>query len=327
MILGDALAFALAAVALWAGARWLVESAATLAAGAGVSPLVIGLTVVAFGTSAPEFAVTIDAAFAGEADVSVGNVVGSNLFNVGIVLGGIALVHPFRVEESLVRRDAVAMGVATALALVFLANRSVGRLEGALLGIVLVAYLGGLVLDARRPSDENEGERGVGAIGRADVDPVSTVDRSVRSRLRSIGVLLVGLALVVAGGHVLVDTATNVAQAVGISAWVIGVTVVAGGTSVPELATSMAAVRRGDVAIAAGNVVGSNVFNLLGVLGIAAVIHPLAVDPDALIGFALLAGITAVVTVLLATGRRLTRLEGVVLVGLVCAYWGVSLGT
>ncbi|GAB3029915.1 calcium/sodium antiporter [Natronobiforma cellulositropha] len=321
MVLVDVAVFALSAGALWIGAKWVVEAAATLAARAGVSPLVIGLTVVAFGTSAPEFAVTIDAALAGESDVSVGNVVGSNLFNLGVVLGGIALVAPIRVDEPLVRRDAVAMGVATALALVVLANLWVSRLEGALLSAVLLVYLTGLALDARRSaSDRTEGSASTAA------DALVGPTRPQADRVRELLALAVGLGLVVGGGHLLVATASDLARAAGVSPWVVGVTVVAFGTSLPEVATSVAAVRTGAVAIAAGNVVGSNVFNLLGVLGITAVVQPLAADSAALAGLVVLGGLTAITTVTLASGRRLNRLEGALLAGVVLGYWVVTVG-
>ncbi|ELY52930.1 calcium/sodium antiporter [Natronococcus jeotgali] len=324
-LLGPALVLVAATVGLWFGARWLVDAASSLAGAAGVSPLVIGLTVVAFGTSAPELAVSTVAALEGTGDVAVGNVVGSNVFNLGIVLGIVALLRPFRVSQTLVRRDAVAMAAATAIATVILANRVVSRPEGAFLIVLLVGYTVGLAIDAHRqrtvenPSADDGGEFET-ARDRTPLDPS---EPPVRFGLE-IGRLLVGLALVVGGGRALVGAATTIGLAVGISEWTIGVTVVAAGTSLPELVTSVVAVRREAVAIAAGNVVGSNVFNLLGVLGVSATIRPTVVDPAVPASLVWLGVITAAATVVLATGRRLTRLEGLFLLAFAICYWAAS---
>jgi cation:H+ antiporter len=326
-----------ATFALWIGARWLVDAASRLASAAGISPLVVGLTVVAFGTSAPELAVSIAAALEGSGDVSVGNVIGSNVFNLGVVLGVVALLAPFRATEMLVRRDAVAMAVATAIGTVVLANRVVSRLEGIVLLALLVGYLVGLGVTARR---ERADEMGLRSEGDADEPALATQaggdaggtdshasfepdDPPVRLGLEWLR-LLVGLVLVVVGGRLLVDAATTIGLAVGVSEWVIGVTVVAAGTSLPELVTSVVATRRGAVAIAAGNVIGSNVFNLLGVLGVAAAIRPMAVDPAVPPSLVWLGAITALAAVVLATGRRLTRLEGLALLALALGYWIAS---
>ncbi|QFU81174.1 calcium/sodium antiporter [Natronorubrum aibiense] len=305
-------------LALWLGARWLVDAASRLAAAAGISPLIIGLTVVAFGTSAPEIAVSATAALEGQGDVSVGNVVGSNVFNIGLILGLVAVLAPFRVTETLLRRDAVAMGGATVIAALTLANRVVSRLEGAVLVSLLVGYIAALGIAARRsPATDSSSD---GTIPEPDT---VAVDTHVDFR-REIGRLLVGLVLVVVGGRVLVDSATAIALSLGVSAWLVGVTVVAAGTSLPELVTSVVATRQGDVTIAAGNVIGSNVFNLLGVLGLAALVRPTAVDPAVFPSLVWLLALTAIATVLIATGRRVTRLEGVVLVVVGAGYWLAS---
>ncbi|MCU4973161.1 calcium/sodium antiporter [Halobacteria archaeon AArc-m2/3/4] len=335
MVIADVATVLVSIVALWLGARWLVAAASRLASAVGVSALIVGLTVVAFGTSAPEFAVTIEAALADRADVSVGNVVGSNVFNLGVILGGVAIVHPFRTTDSLVRRDAVVMAGITVLALAFLANAAISRLEGVVLCLLLVAYLGGLVVAARgeiRTEEEKEGETTVPSddstrtLGSDTADTETSVTTTETVDWLDVPKLLVGLVLVVVGGRLLVGAATDLAQTVGVSEWIIGVTIVAAGTSVPELVTSLVAARDGDVGIAAGNVVGSNVFNLLGVLGIAAVIRPMTVATDALVGLVWLFVLTVIATALLATGRRLTRLEGIALVGFVAVYWVVALG-
>ncbi|SDJ55589.1 calcium/sodium antiporter [Natronorubrum texcoconense] len=337
--------------ALWLGAAWLVAAASKLAESVGISPLVVGLTVVAFGTSAPEIAVSTTAALEGQSDVAVGNVVGSNVFNLGVILGLVAVLAPFRVTTTLLRRDALVMAGATVVAALVLADQSVSRLEGALLLVLLLGYLVTLGVAIRRSSGtdssteadssdggaaiEEDGEiEEIEAIespeieaigGTADengpvTDETATADDPVRFGRESVR-LLVGLALVVVGGRVLVTSATTIALSLGISPWLVGVTIVAGGTSLPELVTSVVATRRGGVAIAAGNIIGSNVFNCLGVLGLAAVVRPMTVDPAVFPGVVWLVALTAVATGLLATGRRVTRLEGALLVAIGVSYW------
>ncbi|ELZ03777.1 calcium/sodium antiporter [Natrialba aegyptia] len=349
-----------AAIGLWLGARWLVAAATNIASAAGISPLVIGLTVVAFGTSAPELAVSAVAAFEGTGDVAVGNVVGSNVFNLGVILGIVAILAPFRVTETMIRRDALALAAATVIAAGVLTNRVVSRPEGALLLVLLIAYLGAIGVEIRRTTEDEtatapaasdvpsqtrdntvgaaESERSTSGSnpdtttadprdrqtppGRQGPrqDPKREQPRSLHRSYESAR-FLVGLLLVIGSSRLLVDSATTIALSIGLSTWLIGVTVVAAGTSLPELVTAVVAARRGDVSIAAGNVIGSNVFNLFGVLGLAAIIRPLAVDPAVLPGLVWLLVVTLVATVLLATGRRVNRLEGVLLLAVGVGYW------
>lgn len=304
MVLFDVLFVGVAVVALWFGADQFVVGAARLARRLGVPGLVIGLTVVAFGTSAPEFAVTIDAALAGQTDISVANVVGSNVINLGFILGGVALVKALSPSQSLIRRDAVFLVAATALLLALVGDGRLTRLEGGVMFVLLVGYL---VLLVRLGSERV----------RADVES----EFSLPDVMRLVG----GLALVVGGGHLLVLAAVDIARAVGISEWAIGITVVATGTSLPEFVTSMAAARKGRVGISAGNLVGSSLFNVLGVLGLAAFIQPLPVTAVGIEGTAWLLGIVVLVTVLFYTEETLTRLEGALLVVLNAANWALSL--
>lgn len=339
-VAGDVCSLLAGVVALWLGARLLVSGASRLASAAGVSSLVIGLTVVAFGTSAPEVVVSTGAAIDGRGDVAVGNAIGSNLFNLGVILGLIAVLSPFRVAETLVRRDALAMGASTVLAIVALADGVLTGPEGAILVASLAGYFGALWLAIRRTDDRadretagvvddpdraNHGRRRGDESGDAAGGPTSGEAAGDRRVGRDVARVLGGLVLVVGGGRLLVDGAVGLALTGGVSEWLVGATVVAAGTSLPELVTSAVAARRGEVAIAAGNVVGSNVFNALGVLGIAAVIRPVTADPAVSLALAWLAVLTAFATVVLATGRRLTRLEGVALLALGLGYWAVGL--
>jgi len=303
MVLFDVLFVVVAVVALWFGADQFVTGASRLARRLGVPGLVVGLTVVAFGTSAPEFAVTIDAALAGQSDISVANVVGSNVLNLGFILGGVGVVRAVATSSTLVRRDGVLLVASTGLLLAVAIDGQLSTLDGAVLFGALVAYL--LVL------------------ARAGNDRSTTVAASFHPP--DAGRLVVGLALVVGGGHLLVGSAVDIARVVGVSEWVIGLTVVAAGTSLPEFATSMAAARRGQTGISAGNLVGSCIFNVLGVLGVAALIQPLAVTAVGVGETTWLLGITVVVLAMFYTGTVLSRLEGWLLVALNAANWLLNL--
>jgi cation:H+ antiporter len=281
-------------VGLWMGAVWVVESAARLARRLGMSELVIGLTVVAVGTSAPEFAVTISAAVRGQADISVGNVVGSNIFNLGFILGGVALVRAMNTSRTLVWRDGMMLIGVTFLLLFFLWDLTLSRWEGLLLIFLLAGYL--LYLIYKREA--------------VDADEIPAGNFHWRDLPR----LLAGMALIAVSGHFLVDSASSLARLVGLSEWVIGVTIVAAGTSTPEMATSLIAVLRGHYGISAGNLIGSDLFNLLGVLGLAALIRPLTVDAGAYGSLMLLSTLVILVVIMMRTGWKISRPEGAFLV-------------
>ena len=350
----DGLLLAVGVAALWAGARLLVGSSVRLARRVGLPELVIGLTVVAVGTSSPEIVVTVGAAVDGAGDLAVGNVIGSNLYNLAVVLGAVAVVGPFAVEPRLVRRDGVALVAATLAGAVAVSDLQVTPVEGG----VLLALLGGYVAvslrtgvaDARADAEtrtENEALADGDAPSGDDAQtsdgaptggdrverPTATdpVDLSTPARwfadgpLRDLLVVAVGVAIVVAGGDLLVDAAVRLARAAGVSEWVIGGTVVAAGTSTPEFAVSLVAVRQGSLGVSVGNVVGSSVFNVLGVLGLAALLTPLSVAPEALWSVGWLVAVTVAVVAALWSGRRLTRPEGIVLALSEALRWTLSL--
>jgi cation:H+ antiporter len=263
----------LAALAI--GAELLVRGAARLSLSFGISPLVIGLTVVAFGTSAPEMAVSVDAALSGKVDVAVGNVVGSNIFNILVILGASALIVPLAVHAQVIRQEVPVMISATlAFALIAIDGR-IGFAEAAVLFAALFAYASFLVVQSRR-----EG-RGVADEFADEMPPPATWDShwAVQALL-----VIGGLALLVLGADWLVDAAVSFARSLGVSDLVIGLTIVAAGTSLPEVAASLTAAMRGERDIAVGNVVGSNIFNLLGCLGLAGLVAPagLLVAPELL---------------------------------------------
>ena len=300
---------ALGGAALWRGADWLVEGASRLARRFGLSDIVIGLTVVAIGTSAPEFAVTLTAALEGKAAVSLGNIVGSNIFNLGLILGGVALFGTMPIARALVLRDGAILLAAACLLLFFAADGVLGRWEGGILLAGLIAYLI-LVLRQRKES----------ALSEEVAEEVIVDD----FHIADLGRLLGGLVTVIAGAYYLVEHATQLATLLGLSEWLIGITIVAIGTSLPELATSAVAAARGRLGLSAGNLIGSDLFNVLGVLGVTAALNPLAISADSYPGLLMMCGQIALLLVLLRTGWQLSRREGLLLVVCGLARWGAS---
>ncbi|MFP5408462.1 MAG: calcium/sodium antiporter [Gammaproteobacteria bacterium] len=312
-MLMQVLLFVLGLVALVVGAEVMVRGASRLAVSWGISPLVVGLTVVAFGTSAPEMAVSVDAALSGSSDLAIGNVVGSNIANILLILGISALVAPLLVHEQIIRQEIPVMIGASLLVLVLALDGNIGRAEAALLFALVIAYTVFLVVQSRRASQ-------------ATSDEFSTeIPTSQWDRHWGVQVALVvgGLALLVLGADWLVGAAVVFAKMMGVSDLVIGLTVVAIGTSMPEIATSLIAALRGQRDIAVGNVVGSNIFNLLAVLGAAGVVSASGLDvPEAARNFDLwvmLAVAFACLPILL-TGREIARWEGAVFLGYYAAY-------
>jgi cation:H+ antiporter len=303
-LLLDAAAVAAGITALWLGASRFVAGASDLAARAGIPPLVVGLTVVAIGTSLPEFAVTVGAALAGRTDVSVANVVGSNVVNLGIVLGGSAVFTALPTPGDIVRRDGPVLVGATLLVVAFVADLRLTRLEGAVLMTLLIAYLALLAY------------RGVAG-------PSLEVDAAITERRAAVDVLrvVVGLVAVVVGADLLVGGAVDIARAAGVSDWLIGETVVALGTSAPEIVASAAAIRQGRFEVSAGNVFGSCVVNLLGVLGLAAALRPLALSAVAVEASLGLCAVTLLAVGLAVSRRTLSRAEGALLLAVGLADW------
>ncbi|MDZ7585203.1 MAG: calcium/sodium antiporter [Thiobacillus sp.] len=312
-MLMQALTFGLGLVALIAGAEAMVRGASRLAASWGISPLVVGLTVVAFGTSAPEMAVSVGAALSGSSDLAIGNVVGSNIANVLLILGISALIAPLLVHEQIIRQEVPIMIGASLLVAVMALDGGIGRVEAALLFALVIAYTVFLVVQSRRASQAAADEF-------ASEIPTSSWDRhwSVQAAL-----VLGGLGLLVLGADWLVGAAVTFARHFGVSDLVIGLTVVAVGTSMPEIATSLIAALRGQRDIAVGNVIGSNIFNLLAVLGAAGMVSAGGLSvPEAARNFDLwvmLAVAFACLPILL-TGREIARWEGAVFLGYYAAY-------
>ena len=270
----DAVFFCIGLVMLYFGAEWLVKGSSSLARSLGVSPIVIGLTVVAFGTSAPELVVSIVASIKGKSMIAVGNVVGSNICNIALVLGLSAVLQPLTSDRSVVRRDIpIMLGISLYLFVISL-NSTLGRVEGATLfgGVILYTFFNYyLAKRAAIPASVGaEGASEVALEGSEEVDYVA-------SRFKQIVFVVVGIAGVVAGAQILIDAAIKIMQVLGVSQKFIGLTIVAFGTSLPELATSVVAAMRKEMDISIGNLVGSNVFNILSVLGAASLVRPILI--------------------------------------------------
>ena len=301
-------------VLLVVGAEWLVRGAARLAAAIGVSPLVIGLTIVAFGTSAPELAVSIRAALVGEADIAFGNVVGSNIFNILVILGLSAAITPLLVAQQLVRLDVPLMVGVTLLTVLFAQDTNISRLEGAVLFTGLIAYTAFLFVQSRRESSEvlqeyeaEFGERPSGAVQLAV----------------NVFLAIAGLGMLTIGSRWLVEGAVALARAIGVSELIIGLTIVSGGTSLPEVATSVVAALKGERDIAVGNAVGSNIFNLLSVLGLSSIIAPTGIAVDvAALNFDVWVMLAVAVACLpvFFTGNQIARWEGLMFIGYYVIY-------
>jgi cation:H+ antiporter len=307
----DAWSIGVGLIVLIVGGELIVRGAARLAFSIGLSPLVVGLTVVAFGTSSPELAVSVGATLAGETDVALGNVIGSNIYNVLLILGLTALLRPLIVRQQLVRFDVPLVIAVSILLWVLVLDGSLSLLEGALLIALLIGYLAASIRIGRRDA---------ASVAAEAAPPIVS---SGRPRARSAGLLTAGLLSLVIGAQLLVGGATSLARAFGLPELVIGLTIVALGTSLPELVTSATAVLRGQRDIAVGSVMGSNLFNILGILGLSALLArdglPVA---EQIRGFDI--PVMTVVAIaclpLLFTGHVLRRWEGALFLAYGLAY-------
>lgn len=323
-------------VGLWFGATWLVEGAVRLARKVGLSELIIGLTVVAMGTSMPEFAVTTTAALNGQSDISVGNIVGSNIFNLAIILGGVVAIRAIATNKKLVYRDGIFLVVTSFLVLFFLRDLQLVQWEGIVLIVTLIGYIIYLI-SQREMTDEElpEGEFTPFDIAR----------------------LLIGFAIVALSGRFLVTSSTAIAETLGVSDWIIAVTVVAAGTSAPEMAASFVAAVRGYESISIGNLIGSDLFNKLGVLGLAALLQRndgtvvaseravpgwierlmemgwmseptgvgMMIEPAGFGSILTLCIMVTIVVWMMWTGWKLSRWEGLVLLAIGIARWSLDI--
>ncbi len=278
---------------LWKGSDWLVDSAVNLASRLGVSQLIIGLTVVALGTSAPEFVVTVGAVLNGQAALSISNIIGSNVFNLGFIMGGVAMFRTIDIPDKLVRRDGLILILMSVAIFLMMLNLHFGRLEGIVLFGGFAAYMGLLLFQKREVDHDIVHKRSLGV---------------------DILVLLLGMGMIMAGGSLLREGAVGIARAAGLSEWIIGATIVAIGTSAPEFATSLIAAVKGHHGMSVGNLVGSCIFNGLGVLGVAGMLKPIVITAVAWQSALLLLVLVVTAVIMLKTRKQLSKAEGFVLV-------------
>ncbi len=306
----------LGVILLTAGGEALIRGAMAAARRLGVSPLLSGLVIVGFGTSAPELVVSVDAALGAQPDIAIGNVVGSNIGNVFLILGICALITPLSVRPLALRRDMVVVIAASVLFLVLAGGSALGRADGFVFLAGLLAYLVWAYWSEQFHAAPS------GEVYKAEGEELGKVPESVAW---TVAAVVIGLGLLIAGSRVLLLGAVGIAESLGVSEAVIGLTVVAVGTSLPELSISVIAALRRHADVAVGNVLGSNIFNLLGILGVSALLQPLPipervlqVDQWVMLGAAFLLG------VFLYTGRSLSRLEGGILLACYVLYVTLS---
>jgi len=295
-------------VLLIKGADFFVDGSSSIAKIMKVPSVVIGLTIVAMGTSAPEAAVSITAGISGSNEIAISNVVGSNIFNMLVVVGVCALIKPFRLDKTILKRDFPVNIVASVVLLgLMMLGSALGLIDGITLLVLMTAYITWLVVAAIKNREESSEE-------------IKTL-----SPLLSIVYIVGGLAAVIFGGDLVVDNATILAQAMGWSETLIGLTIIAIGTSLPELVTSIVASRKGENGLALGNLVGSNIFNIMFILGLSSSVSSIAVDSRAISNVVFLIIMTILMFLLCVIRKKLTRVEGAVMVSLYAAYTGYLL--
>jgi len=310
----DVALLTLGVAVLYFGAEWLVRGSARLAASLGVSPIVVGLTIVSFGTSAPELVVCTVAALSGDTDLAIGNVMGSNLANIGLILGLTAIVRPLDVQSRVVWREMPLMLLVTAVIYPLASDLRLDRADGVILLMALFGYLLFVFQSVEQEAPEILGE----------YEEFMKASSNVRATVHLPDVMwvIVGSACLVLGGYCIVEGAVQVASALGVSQVVIGLTVVAVGTSLPELATSVVAAARREADIAVGNVIGSNIFNMSAILGTASVVQPMPIPESVLAReFPAVMLMSLLLFPVLRSGWRIRRWEGFLLLS---AYVGMG---
>ncbi len=309
--------FLIGLVILIVGAELLVRGASSLAVSVGISPLVVGLTVVAFGTSSPELAVIVQSGLVGQSDIAIGNVVGSNICNILLVLGLSAIATPLLISRQLVRFDGPLMVGVSFLLLFIGADGLLSRLDGALLTVGIISYTGWSIHKSRADTARKKENASVVEATTADDE----IQPSKFGAAGDVAFILVGLAMLVLGARWLVNGAVAFATMLGVSELIIGLTIIAVGTSLPEIATSVVAGLRGKGDIVVGNVVGSNIFNILMVLGLGSLVAPIGVSQNAIqFDIPVMIGVALMCLPIFFTGKSVTRWEGMLFFGYYVAY-------
>ena len=296
-------------ILLYFGANWLVQGAITLSLHLGLSPLIVGLTVVALGTSLPEALVSVQAAIGHQGGIAIGNVVGSNILNIALILGLSAFFNPLKVDSHLVKADVPLLAGATFMLVVLLEDFHISRMEGAFLLLCIVGYVAGNIMTVKRtPPEENK------------IEGVELPEDHSKNLWRDISFLFIGLIALAFGSNFLVTGAVDLARIWGLSEALIGLTIVSIGTGTPEMATALMAAYRKRADLAIGNAVGSNLFNIMFVLGIAALVTPLDGKGISSIDLYVMLGVTILLLPTVWTGRILDRKEGFLFLAIYVGY-------
>mgnify|MGYP001146287000 FL=1 len=296
-------------VLLFFGADWLVQGAVTLALHLGLSPLIVGLTVVALGTSVPEALVSVQAAIGHQGGIALGNVIGSNILNIALILGLSAFFNPLKVDSHLVKADVPLLAGATFMLVVLLEDFHISRMEGAFLLLCIVFYVAGNIMTVKRTSPEED-----------KIEGMEIPEDSGKTLWRDVGFLILGIVTLGFGANFLVTGAVDLARIFGLSEALIGLTIVSIGTGTPELATALMATFRKTPDLAIGNVVGSNLFNIMFVLGIAGLVAPLDGKGISSVDLYVMLGVTILLLPTVWTGRILDRKEGFLFLAIYVGY-------
>ena len=300
------------------GADLFVDGAASIARKFNIPSMIIWLTIVAMGTSAPEAAVSITSSLSGQNDMSVANVVGSNFFNILVVLGVSSLISKLPVQKNTIKKDTPFLLIVSGLLLVFGINKYISRIEGLILLIVFVYFLYSTVKMAKSATNLDSSSDNEIALAESDTTTQTPI-------LKTVILSVIGILGIVIGGDMVVDSATSIATLFGMSANLVGLTIVAIGTSLPEFVTSIVAIKKGETEIAIGNVIGSNIFNILLVLGLATFISPITISTLALIDIIFMLCITILLYLFMKKDYSLLKKHGIILVGIYIVYMSYTI--
>ena len=300
------------------GADLFVDGAASIARKFNIPSMIIGLTIVAMGTSAPEAAVSITSSLSGQNDMSVANVVGSNFFNILVILGVSSLISKLPVQKNTIKKDTPFLLIVSGLLLVFGINKYISRIEGLILLIVFVYFLYSTVKMAKSATNLDSSSDNEIALAESDTTTQTPI-------LKTVILSVIGILGIVIGGDMVVDSATSIATLFGMSANLVGLTIVAIGTSLPEFVTSIVAIKKGETEIAIGNVIGSNIFNILLVLGLATFISPITISTLALIDIIFMLCITILLYLFMKKDYSLLKKHGIILVGIYIVYMSYTI--
>lgn len=300
------------------GADLFVDGAASIARKFNIPSMIIGLTIVAMGTSAPEAAVSITSSLSGQNDMSVANVVGSNFFNILVVLGVSSLISKLPVQKNTIKKDTPFLLIVSGLLLVFGINKYISRIEGLILLIVFVYFLYSTVKMAKSATNLDSSSDNEIALAESDTTTQTPI-------LKTVILSVIGILGIVIGGDMVVDSATSIATLFGMSANLVGLTIVAIGTPLPEFVTSIVAIKKGETEIAIGNVIGSNIFNILLVLGLATFISPITISTLALIDIIFMLCITILLYLFMKKDYSLLKKHGIILVGIYIVYMSYTI--